>query len=172
MFNNTLNKNLGPTRKFRPESYKANDQKAKDIIIPYLESNGHTIIDSKEDFGVDIKSEKGGNLYYTEVEMKNQWYAGSNFNNEANWNPQWTDLRIPYRKDKLLQVEREKNSFLNFYVFNREGTMAWRVKDSALKDADVKEANNKSRFSGIREGELFFHIPWQEAELVLFSKDI
>ena len=58
MFNNTLNKNLGPTRKFRPESYKANDQKAKDIIIPYLESNGHTIIDSKEDFGVDIKSER------------------------------------------------------------------------------------------------------------------
>jgi len=170
MFTNTVNKNLGATRRFRPESYKENDKKAKDTLIPYLESQGHTILDSKEDYGVDIKSKKNGNLYLSEVEMKNQWNGGSQFDNLGNWNPRWKELRIPYRKYKLLQVERDADSFLNFWVIRRDCLAAWRVKDFQLQKADVKEADNKSRFSGIREGELFFHIPYEEAELVLFSE--
>ena len=159
------------TRKFQPKSYDANDQKAKDIIIKYLESTGHTIVDTVENYGVDIKSEKGGIIYYSEVEMKNQWYSGSEFDTEGNWNPRWKELRIPHRKNKLLQKEREQDSILSFFVIRRDGLAAWKVSDSQMKEGNVKEADNKKRLSGIRDGEVFFHIPYKEAELLLLDKE-
>lgn len=55
-------------RKFQPQSYKDNDSKAKIAIINYLESNGHTILDTKEDYSFDIKSEKNGFRYYRNEE--------------------------------------------------------------------------------------------------------
>ena len=36
-------------RKFQPQSYKENDSKGKITITNYLESIGHTILDTKED---------------------------------------------------------------------------------------------------------------------------
>ena len=44
-------------RKFQPQSYKENDSKAKIVITNYLENNGHTILDTEEDYSFDIKSE-------------------------------------------------------------------------------------------------------------------
>ena len=81
-------------RKFQPQSYKENDSKAKIVITNYLENNGHTILDTEEDFSFDIKSEKNGDRYYSEVEMKNQW--------TGDWNPRWKEIRIPYRKYRLI----------------------------------------------------------------------
>ena len=36
-------------RKFQPQSYKENDSKAKNVITNYLETNGHTILDTEEE---------------------------------------------------------------------------------------------------------------------------
>ena len=96
-------------RKFQPQSYKENDSKAKITITNYLESNGHTILDTEEDYSFDIKSEKNGGMYYSEVEMKNQW--------KGDWNTAWKEIRIPYRKHKLINKFEEVKSdttFLNF----------------------------------------------------------
>jgi hypothetical protein len=99
-------------RKFQPQSYNENDSKAKITITNYLESTGHTILDTKEDYSFDIKSEKNGCMYYSEVEMKNQW--------TGDWNPSWTDIRIPYRKHRLInkytQVQGDK-TFVTFILY-------------------------------------------------------
>ena len=98
-------------RRFQPQSYAENDSKAKTTITNYLESHGHTILDTEEDFSFDIKSEKNGGMYYSEVEMKNQW--------TGDWNPKWKEIRIPYRKYRLInkykKVESD-NTYCNFYV--------------------------------------------------------
>ena len=122
-------------RKFQPQSYKENDSKGK----------------------IAITSEKNGCLYYSEVEMKNQW--------TGDWNPSWTDIRIPYRKHKLInkytQVQGDK-TFCNFYIIRRDCQKAWRIKDYQLTKECAKEIwlSNAGRY------EHFFHIPYQEAELV------
>ena len=55
---------------FSRQRYETSDAPAKDIVIDYLKRNGHEILDSKEDFSVDIKSKKGDNMYFSEVEIK------------------------------------------------------------------------------------------------------
>ena len=144
-------------RKFQPQSYKENDSKGKIAITNYLDNIGHTIIDTKEDYSFDIKSEKNGCMYYSEVEMKNQW--------TGDWNPSWTDIRIPYRKHRLInkytQLQGDK-TFCNFYIIRRDCQKAWRIKDYQLTKECAKEIwlSNAGRY------EHFFHIPYQEAELV------
>jgi len=56
--------------KFVQESYDANDALAKEMLINFLEKKGHTIISHEEDFGVDISTEKEGELWWFEAEMK------------------------------------------------------------------------------------------------------
>ena len=121
-------------RKFQPQSYEENDSKAKTAITSYLESNGHTILDMKEDYSFDIKSEKNGGMYFSEVEMKNQW--------TGDWNPKWTEIRIPYRKFKLVNKYKEMqgdNTYCNFFVIRQDATQAWRIKDFQLTEECVKE---------------------------------
>lgn len=144
-------------RKFQPKSYQENDSKAKIAITNYLESNGHTILDTEEDYSFDIKSEKNGFKYYSEVEMKNQW--------KGDWNTNWLDVRVPYRKHRLInkyeQVQNDK-TFCNFYIIRNDRKQAWRVKDYQLTKECAKEVwlSNAGRY------EYFFNIPYQEAELV------
>ena len=144
-------------RKFQPQSYNENDSKGKITITNYLESIGHTILDTKEDYSFDIKSEKNGCMYYSEVEMKNQW--------KGEWNPNWSDVRVPYRKHRLInkyeQVRNDK-TFCNFYIIRNDRKQAWRVKDYQLTKECAKEVwlSNAGRY------EYFFNIPYQEAELV------
>ena len=147
-------------RKFQPQSYEENDSKAKTAITSYLESNGHTILDMKEDYSFDIKSEKNGGMYYSEVEMKNQW--------TGDWNPKWTEIRIPYRKFKLVNKYKEmqgNNTYCNFYVIRQDAAQAWRIKDFQLTKECVKEI----WLANARRKEYFFHIPYTEAELINLS---
>ena len=51
---------------FSRQRYETSDAPAKDIVIDYLKRNGHEILDSKEDFSVDIKSKKGDNMYFSD----------------------------------------------------------------------------------------------------------
>jgi len=147
-------------RKFQPQSYEENDSKAKTAIKSYLESNGHTILDMKEDYSFDIKSEKNDNMYFSEVEMKNQW--------TGDWNPKWTEIRIPYRKFKLVNKYKEMqgdNTYCNFYVIRQDAAQAWRIKDFQLTEDCVKEV----WLANARRKEYFFNIPYTEAELINLS---
>ena len=47
-------------RRFQPDSYRENDGKAKQIVMDYLERNGHTNLSAGENFSFDISSEKNG----------------------------------------------------------------------------------------------------------------
>ena len=144
-------------RRFQPTSYKENDGMAKDIVIKYLQGNGHINFDDKENYSFDIKSEKNGHTYYSEVEMKNQW--------KGDWNTSWKEIRIPYRKFKLINKFAElhdKDSYLNFYIIRSDCQYAWRIKDNQLTDDSIKEI----WLGNARRKEHFFHIPYTEAELV------
>ena len=89
--------------------------------------------------------------------MKNQW--------KGDWNTSWKEIRIPYRKHKLInkfEEIKEDNTFLNFYVIRGDCKQAWRIKDTLLEKSEVKEAQGFR----IEPGEHFFHIPYEEAILV------
>jgi len=127
------------------------------VIMAYLIKNGHTITDSEEDFSVDIKSEKNYNSYFSEVEVKFSW--------NGDWNPNWKEIRIPYRKHKLINKVKsigKDNSFFNFYILRSDLKAAWRIKDDVVAASEVKEA--KGRY--IKKGEHFFHIPYEKAILI------
>ena len=149
-------------RRFQPNSYKENDGMAKNIVIKYLKGNGHINFDDKENYSFDIKSEKNGHIYYSEVEMKNQW--------RGDWNTSWKEIRIPYRKFKLINKFAElndKDAYLNFYIIRSDCEYAWRIKDHQLTNDSIKEI----WLGNARRKEHFFHIPYVEAELVQLKED-
>ncbi len=144
-------------RRFQRDSYRENDGTAKSIVTKYLKRNGHANFEDKENYSFDIKSEKNGHTYYSEVEMKNQW--------TGDWNPTWKEIRIPYRKYKLINKFAEHGddkAYLNFYIIRSDCKYAWRIKDNQLTDDCIKEI----WLGNARRNEHFFHIPYQEAELV------
>ena len=143
-------------RKFSRALYEENDKRARDAVIPFLIKNGHTILENVENFSFDIKSKKGDNTYFSEVEIKNQW--------NGDWNPNWKEIRIPYRKHRLINKMHEMgadNHFFNFYVLRGDTKMAWRIKDYIVAESEVRQL-----FSRRVKGESFFHIPYEKAELV------
>ena len=60
-------------RPFSRALYEAYDGKAKDRLAEYLQSVGHTIVSTKEDFNVDVVSQKGDYTYFNEAEVKTGW---------------------------------------------------------------------------------------------------
>lgn len=141
-------------KKFNRSLYKAYDGKAKEALVKHLESKGHTILQDKEDYYADVVSEKDGYTYFNEAEVKVAW--------DQDWPEHWAEIRIPERKQRLLDKYEGTNGVLNFYVFRSDMKQAWRIKDTKLTQESLGEA--KGRY--IRKGELFFHIPYTEAELV------
>jgi len=149
-------------RRFQPNSYKENDGKAKTVVMDYLKSNGHTNLSAGENYSFDIKSEKSGHTYYSEVEMKNQW--------TGDWNTKWKEIRIPHRKIRLINRFRELNQdlgYFNFYVIRRDCEYAWRIKDYQMTQECIKEI----WLGNVGRKEHFFHIPYEEAELVKLRID-
>lgn len=142
---------------FSRQRYEMADNPAKKKLIGYLIRNGHKILDAKENFSVDIKSEKADNIYFNEVEIKFSW--------KGDWNKDWKEIRIPYRKHKLINKVRQLDTrpFFNFYILRGDLQQAWRIKDYIVEQSEVKEA--KGRY--IRKGEHFFHIPVDKAELII-----
>ena len=148
-------------RTFRPTSYNRNDSKAKDAITNYLISLGHSIVSTKEDYSFDITSRMDDKTYYSEVEMKNQW--------TGEWNTTWEEIRIPYRKHKLinklhaLDTTQEGKRYLDFYVIRRDAKAAWKIGSELLENCEVKEA-----WGGrILKGEQFFHVPYTNSHVEL-----
>ena len=115
----------------------------------------HTIVSNEENFNVDLVSQKNGVTYFNECEVKTAW--------KADWPTHWAEVRIPERKQRLLDKHEGADGVLNFYIFRQDLKQAWRIKDTLLTPESLKEA--KGRF--IQKGEQFFHIPYTQAELVV-----
>jgi len=141
-------------KKFSRALYEAYDTPARDKLVAYLEAKGHTIVNNEENYSVDVVSQKGGYTYFNEAEVKTAW--------KADWPTHWAEVRIPERKQRLLDKHKDQKGVLNFYIFSQDLSKAWRIKDTLLTQESLKEA--KGRY--IQKGELFFHIPYTEAELV------
>ena len=141
-------------RKFSSALYAAYDQPAKEKLIEFLKSKGHTILSDKEDYNVDVVSEKDGYTYFNEAEVKVAW--------DGDWPSHWAEIRIPERKQRLLDKYEGVNGVLNFYIFRKDMKQCWRIKDTCLTKESLKEA--KGRY--IQKGEQFFHIPYTDAELI------
>ena len=142
-------------RPFSKSLYEAYDQKAKEKLVSYLQGKGHLIMNDKEDYNVDVVSKKNDFTYFNEAEVKVAW--------DGDWPTHWHEIRIPARKRRLVEKYKDENGVLNFYVFRKDLKQAWRIRDFLLTQESLGEA--KGRY--IRPGELFFHIPYTEAELII-----
>ena len=141
-------------RPFNKALYDAYDRPARDILAEYLENKGHVIVNNEENYNVDVVSQKHGLTFFNEAEVKTAW--------KADWPTHWSEIRIPERKKRLLDIYEGDDGVLNFYVFRHDMKQVWRIKDTLLKTESLKEA--KGRW--IAKGEKFFHIPYTEAELI------
>jgi hypothetical protein len=139
-------------KSFSKALYEAYDAPARNALVAYLESNGHSVVNNEENFNVDVVSQKAGLTYYNEAEVKTAW--------KADWPTHWAEIRLPERKKRL--KDKYQDGVLNFYIFRPDFKQAWRIKDTLLTDESLREA--KGRY--IQKGEKFFHIPYTEAELI------
>jgi hypothetical protein len=147
---------MKPVRKaFNRALYEAYDKKAKDALVSHLQSKDHVIVNTEENYFVDVVSQKHGLTFLNEAEVKVAW--------SGDWPTNWKEIRIPERKQRLLDKYEGDDGVLNFYVFREDLKQAWRIKDTLLTKESLGEA--KGRY--IRPGELFFHIPYTEAELII-----
>ena len=86
---------MKPVRKsFNRALYQAYDKKAKDTLVDLLETKGHTIVNTEENYFVDVVSQKDGYTYFNEAEVKVAW--------KEDWPTHWEEIRIPERKQRLL----------------------------------------------------------------------
>ena len=137
---------LGKTKRFNRELYNRTDGLAKDAIQKYLTKNKHIILTVQEKYSCDIESlSEDGTLCFSEVEIKFSW--------AEEWPKTWEDVRIPYRKQKLLdKIEKD----LTFYVLRADCEEAWVIPDTVMKEhATVVEVPNRY----VPKGEKFFSIP-------------
>jgi hypothetical protein len=136
---------------FSKDEYDKADVPAKKHMIGWLNKNiPNLIIESDENYGFDIRGhlDANSNNHFYEVEVKWGW--------KDEWPPHWKELRIPYRKKRLLDKWQKDfpQSDLTFVVFRSDFKKAWHVPGDILLESEVKEAYNKN----IARGEKFFHI--------------
>ena len=141
--------------KFRRDWYNRYDSPAKQTLAQYLESVGHEITDTSENYtAADVISTKDGLTYFNEAEVKVSW--------KAEWPTEWAEIRIPERKTRLLDKYEGADGVLNFYVFRNDRKQVWRIKDTSLTKERLREAKGRN----ITKGEHFYHIPYNEATLI------
>ena len=145
---------MGTRKQFSRALYDAYDAPAKTTLVQYLQSVGHEITDTKENYFVDVVSTKKDYTYFNEAEVKVAW--------SGDWPTHWEDIRIPERKGRLLEKYEGENGVLNFYVFRKDLKQVWRIKDTSLTKERLREARGRN----ILKGEKFYHIPYTEAELI------
>jgi len=138
-------------KKFSRSLYNMADKTAKDVISSYLKSEGHSIVNSKENYYADIETTKNGGSFFHEAEMKFSW--------KGKWPEHWSEIRIPSRKKRLLDKYDEED--LTFYVISADGENFWRIPADVVRSSEVKEASNRY----LDKGETFYHISVDNAEL-------
>ena len=145
---------MGTRKQFSRALYEAYDAPAKNILVEYLKSAGHSIENTEENYHVDIVSTKNNYTYFNEAEVKLAW--------KEEWPTDWKEIRIPERKGRLIEKYEGENGVLNFYIFRKDMKQVWRIKDTSLTKDRLREAHGRN----ILKGELFYHIPYTEAELI------
>jgi len=141
----------GHYKRYNARLYEENDGPAKQALIRLLKGRGHKILNTEETYDADIVSESQGVLHYNEAEIKKKW--------TGQWPTYWSEIRIPERKRRLL--EKHKGNCLNFFVFRKDLKQVWRIRKSLMKLESLKTVKGYD----IHPDELFFHIPYTEAEL-------
>ncbi len=145
---------MGTRKQFSRALYDAYDAPAKTTLVQYLQSVGHEITDTEENYFVDVVSTKKDYTYFNEAEVKVAW--------SGDWPTHWAEIRIPERKGRLLEKYEGEKGVLNFYVFRKDLKQVWRIKDTSLTKERLREARGRN----ILKGEKFYHIPYTEAELI------
>jgi len=145
---------MGTRKQFSRALYDAYDAPAKTTLVQYLQSVGHEITNTEEDYNVDVVSTKKDYTYFNEAEVKVAW--------SGDWPTHWAEIRIPERKGRLIEKYEGENGVLNFYVFRKDLKQVWRIKDTSLTKDRLREAYGRN----IVKGEKFYHIPYTEAELI------
>lgn len=138
-------------KKFSRSLYNMADKTAKDIISNHLKSEGHLIVNSKENYYADIETTKDGESFFHEAEMKYSW--------KGKWPEHWSEIRIPSRKKRLLDKYNEDD--LTFYVISSDGENFWKIPADVVRSSEVKEASNRY----LDKGETFYHIQTNQAQL-------
>jgi hypothetical protein len=131
--------------------YDKHDNPAKEALVAILKKAGHEVQEVKENFYADVVSIKDGITYHNEAEVKRAW--------TGDWPEDWTEIRIPERKSRLLKKYDGK---VNFYVFSNDMSQCWYIKGLQLTPESLATARGRN----IMKGEEFFHIPYKEAELI------
>ena len=149
---------------FNKTLYDIADSTAKKHMIGWLEHNDPKCTVNSEEttyFDLTVKTDDGSAPSFYEVEIKYSW--------KNEWPDNWLELRIPHRKKRLLEKwkKEHRNCLLTFIVFNHDCSKAWHVDGQTVLDSQVKEAPNRN----VKKGELFFHIPIQEAYQVDMTYD-
>jgi hypothetical protein len=136
---------------FEQHLYDKYDNPAKSKLIELLTSRGHNIKSVAENYYADVVSEKEGLVVHSEAEVKTGW--------EDEWPETWYEIRIPERKRRLLAKYKGN---VSFYIFNNSLSKCWHIKGSQMTDDTIRPATGRN----IREGELFFHVDYNDAELI------
>jgi len=137
--------------KFNKHDYNSSNNIAIEAMVGWLNNKiPDLILEVDENYGFDIRGKvNGGNsrVFY-EVEVKKGW--------TGEWPDNWTDLRIPFRKKRLIDIWKKdyKDDLFTFIVFRKDLKKAWHIPADVVELSEVKEARNKN----VAEGELFFHI--------------
>jgi len=165
-----MEKHVNKNRSFDKLSYTIYDKKARQAMVKYLTANNYTDIVSKEDYNFDIYAKKDyGNYtwkdYYFEVEVKTQW--------RDKWNPLWKEIRIPERKQRLINiwVEQYPNHDFKFVVFNNDLKQAWFIDADVVNKSKIGIIQNSRFVDAPHLKEPFFHIPVGDANLVQIAKE-
>ena len=169
---------MNTTKRFDRELYNQADAAAKNAIVAWLETNNFVNIETKETMSFDLvcnklkhnssKEEHAKILedsnnetnepkkYFFEVEIKYAW--------KGEWPDDWKEIRIPYRKQKLIDrwLKEFPGDALTFVIFRNDCEMAWYITGDDVSNSEVKEVSNRN----VSQGEKFFHINVENAELV------
>jgi hypothetical protein len=164
-----MEKHINRNRSFDKLSYTIHDKKARKVMVDYLTKNDYINIVNKENYNFDIyarymlkdfSSMKLFSEHFFEVEVKTQW--------GDNWNPAWKEIRIPERKQRLINIWKEKypDYTFKFVVFNGDLKQAWFIDANVVDKSSVGTIQNSRFTKSPHLKEPFFHIPVEDANLV------
>jgi hypothetical protein len=149
---------VGVRKAFDRKLYNVADRDAKAAALRFIKDMNYTTIDTSErkDYDIVCKAVDSAVHHLYEVEIKYAW--------KGDWPPYWKEIRIPYRKVRLLKKWKEDypDSLFTFLVFRDDCKKAWHIDANVIADCEVKEVSNRN----IEKGEKFFHILTEDASLI------